>query len=316
MIGLGPVYGFAGLMLTGIAISSGRDRANPRRIRNAAFWALLAVSFLAGDQIGDFANGLLVLALVALGGLGLGRGAPPTTTPAERAASAARRGDFLFLPALIVPLVTIIGTFVIKRIMIHGAPVADPRHATLLALALGVFAALISAMAWLRPPILAPLHEARRLADSVGWAVMLPQLLAALGAVFAAVGMGNEVGGLIARHAPLEGRLAAVAAYTVGMAAFTIVMGNGFAAFPVMTVAIGIPLIIRRDGGDPAVVAALGMLSGFCGALLTPMAANFNVVPAVLLDLPDRNAVIRAQAPTAILLLMVNTMLMYRLAFP
>jgi uncharacterized membrane protein len=62
------------------------------------------------------------------------------------------------------------------------------------------------------------------------------------------------------------------------------------------------------------VICAIGMLSGFCGTLLTPMAANFNIVPAVLLDL-DKHAVIRAQAPTGLSLLLVNVVLIYWLAF-
>jgi uncharacterized membrane protein len=96
-------------------------------------------------------------------------------------------------------------------------------------------------------------------------------------------------------------------------------MGNAFAAFPVMTAAIGLPFVIGKFGGDPAAVCAIGMLAGFCGTLMTPMAANFNVVPANLLELPDRNSplngVIRAQIPTAIPLLLVNVVLMYFLAF-
>ena len=74
------------------------------------------------------------------------------------------------------------------------------------------------------------------------------------------------------------------------MALFTIIMGNAFAAFPVMTAGIGLPLIVTKFGGDPAIMAAIGMLSGFCGTLMTPMAANFNIVPAALLELPDENA--------------------------
>jgi len=103
------------------------------------------------------------------------------------------------------------------------------------------------------------------------------------------------------------------------MAMFTILMGNAFAAFPVMTAAVGLPILIHGFGGDPAVVCAIGMLAGFCGTLMTPMAANFNVVPANLLDLPDRkaalNGVIRAQIPTALPMLGVNIVLMYFLAF-
>jgi uncharacterized membrane protein len=62
-------------------------------------------------------------------------------------------------------------------------------------------------------------------------------------------------------------------------------------------------------------MGAIGMLSGFCGTLMTPMAANFNIVPAALLELPDRNAVIKVQIPTAIPLLLANTILMYFLVF-
>jgi uncharacterized membrane protein len=61
-------------------------------------------------------------------------------------------------------------------------------------------------------------------------------------------------------------------------------------------------------------MAAVGMLSGFCGTLCTPMAANFNIVPAALLELPD-NAVIKVHIPTAIPLLLANTLLMYFTVF-
>ena len=119
---------------------------------------------------------------------------------------------------------------------------------------------------------------------------------------------------------PADSRVAAVLVYTLGMAMFTVIMGNAFAAFPVMTAGIGLPLVVQAHGGDPVAMGAIGMLSGFCGTLMTPMAANFNVVPANLLELPDRNAalngVIRAQIPTAIPLLLANIVLMRLLAFP
>jgi uncharacterized membrane protein len=100
------------------------------------------------------------------------------------------------------------------------------------------------------------------------------------------------------------------------MAGFTVLMGNAFAAFPVMTAGVALPVLVGRFDGDPAAICAIGMLSGFCGTLLTPLAANFNLAPAALLDLHDRFAVIKAQVPTALVLLAVNTVLMYVLAFP
>ena len=187
---------------------------------------------------------------------------------------------------------------------------------TLISLGFGVVIALGVCFAWLRPRWRAPLDAGRTILDSVGWAAVLPQALAALGAVFALAGVGDIIGGLIGHALPPGDRLAAVAAYTVGMAGLTMILGNAYAAFPVMTAGIGLPLLVRGFGGDPAPIAAIGMLSGFCGTLCTPMAANFNLVPVALLDLDDRYAVIRAQVGTALPLLVFNMLLMNACAFP
>jgi uncharacterized membrane protein len=151
--------------------------------------------------------------------------------------------------------------------------------------------------------------------DTVGWAAILPQMLAALGALFAVAGVGHVVSDLVKTWIPLDSAFAVVAAYTFGMAIFTMIMGNAFAAFPVMTAGIGLPLIVHQFHGNPAILGAIGMLCGFCGTLMTPMAANFNIVPAALLELKDQNGVIKAQWPTALLLLIVNTILLYLFVF-
>jgi len=314
MIGLEALYLIGGAFFAAIAVLSARDATNPKRWKNTAFWGLFAVSFLFGSHLPDAVNGAVVIGMVLVAGFGgLGRGEPATTTPAERAQSAARLGNRLFLPALAIPATALTGTFLFKRPELAG--VVDPKQATLVSLILGVFAALAIALPMMRARPGVALQEGRRLLDTVGWAAVLPQMLAALGAVFAAAGVGEAIGQIAGQWLPDGSRFAAVAAYTFGMAIFTMIMGNAFAAFPVMTAGIGLPLIVLRFGGDPAIVGAVGMLSGFCGTLMTPMAANFNVVPAALLELSDRNGVIRAQIPTALLLLLANTALMYVLAF-
>ena len=319
MITLDFIYLLAGLVFAAWAVLSALDAANPRRWINAGFWGLLAFSFTFGDRLTDFANGLLVIALVILGGIGLGQGQPKTTTPTERADSAERLGAKLFIPALIIPVTALLGTLVLAKIEIGGTPLFDPDDPTLIALGLGVLLAVGVGMALIRPPLMAPVQEGRRLMDAVGWAAILPQMLAALGAVFALAGVGEVVGGLVADTIPMNGPLIGVVTYCLGMALFTIIMGNAFAAFPVMTAAIALPFLIGQFEGDVAIVCAIGMLAGFCGTLMTPMAANFNVVPANLLELPDRNrmlnGVIRAQIPTALIMLVANMALMYFLAF-
>jgi uncharacterized membrane protein len=128
--------------------------------------------------------------------------------------------------------------------------------------------------------------------------------------------VGKVVATLVTDYVPMTSSFVVIATFTIGMALFTIVMGNALAAFPVMTAGIGLPLIVTQFHGDPVVVSALGMLSGFCGTLMTPMAANFNIVPAALLELKDRYGVIKVQVTTGLLLLICNTLLMYFFAFP
>ena len=316
MIKLGVVYVLAGLVFAAFAVLSAADRNNPRWLGNAAFWGLVALSFLAGDRLGDLGNGVLVLGLALIAGFGwLGRGAPATTSPDERRALAERFGAKVFAPALSLPVVLVIGLLVLKPLRVAGQPLLDPKQATLISLALAAVIATGVGVVLLHQPLISPLQEGRRLMDIVGWAALLPQLLAALGAVFALAGVGKIIGDLVTGWLPVDTRAAAIAVYCLGMAGFTMIMGNAFAAFPVLTAGVGMPILIRRFGGDPAAVCAIGMLSGFCGTLMTPLAANFNLVPPALLELKDRYAVIKAQIPTALVLLLANMGLMYVLAF-
>ena len=313
MIGLPALYTLAGIVFAGWALASLLDRQHPKRARAAAFWGLIAMSFLAGDALGDLANGVLVLALVALALTGApGKGQPATSAPHDRQASASAHGNRLFLPALVMPAVALAGTFLLPRL----GGLFDPKQVTLVSLGLGAMLAAAALMAWLRPPASAVVSEGRRLAEGVGWAMLLPQMLASLGLVFALSGVGEIVGTLAPLAIPEGSRLAAVLAFTGGMALFTILMGNAFAAFPVMMGGIGLPVLVGTMDASPVVVGAVGMLSGFCGTLLSPMAANFNIVPAALLELADRYAVIRAQWPTAVALWLFNTAIIWGFGFP
>ena len=316
MITLQWLYVLAGLMFAAFAILSALDRRNGKRLGNAAFWGLMALSLLGGTWLGDLGNGLLVLGLAGLAGFGaIGRGDPDTTSDDEREAFSTRLGNRLFLPALIIPVTALVGTLLYNYTPVGAAGLIEPKRETYVLLGLGVLIAILVLFVWLRPPALAPLQEGRRLIDSIGWAAVLPQMLAALGVVFALAGVGDVIGELTRAVIPGGSVFLTVLVFALGMALFTMIMGNAFAAFPVMAAAIGVPLLIRQYGGDPAVIGAIGMLSGFCGTLMTPMAANFNLVPAALLELKDRNGVIKAQVGTALPLLAANILLIYFLAF-
>jgi uncharacterized membrane protein len=310
------VFFLIGAMFAAYALLSLTDRTNPKRLGNAAFWGLLALSLIGGTWIGDFANGLIVLALAGIASARLiGRGEAEVSEE-QRTANGDRYGDKLFLPILIVLLTAVLGTLLFLYVpVLAELGWFEAKRETLVLLCAGVLLALFVLYLWLRPPAMAPLQEGRRLMDAVGWAAVLPLMLAAFGTVLKETGVGDLIGGIVGGAIPQGSVFPAVAAFGLGMALFTILTGNAFAAFPIMASAIAVPLLLNEHGGDPAVVGAIGMLAGFCGTLMTPMAANFNLVPVTLLELKDPNAVIKAQIPTALPLLAINILFIWWFAF-
>ena len=316
MIGLTFVYWLLGVYFASLAWRGLRDSANPRRHATAAFWALLALLLFAAERMPVRLVGGCVVLIAMIAGLGgLRSGRYEETSAEEKRSEAVRLGNRLFVPALLIPAITLLGTLILKHVAIGGEPLFDNANTlTLTSLAAACLAALAVACAVTRQTPASAVEQSRRLVDAIGWAALLPVLLAALGSVFDAAGVGLAVAGVVRAVIPVENAFLVVVAYALGMALFTIIMGNAFAAFPVMTVGIALPLLVTLHGADAASLAAIGMLSGYCGTLMTPMAANFNLVPAALLELEDPYGVIRAQWRTGALLLVCNILLMYFIA--
>lgn len=312
-------HGFtvAGALLVALAWRIAREPAHPRRWGSAAFWLLLGIVTVGGPRLPAEVVGYAVLAMTALvatkrvGAPGFAGGDP--TVLARRAAAL---GPRLVRPVVLVPAVAILGGGLLGGVEVGGRVLVEPRHASQLALGLGCVLALGLALRTTRERPWAAVDEGGRLLQLIGWTLILPQMLAALGGIFARAGVGDEVAKLVAAALPVQHPLVAVLAYAGGMAVFTAMMGNAFAAFPVMTLGVGLPFVVQAHGGNPAVMGALGMLCGYCGTLLTPMAANFNLVPVRLLELRDDFAVIRAQVPFALALWVFNTALMYACVYP
>ncbi|WP_434680844.1 DUF979 domain-containing protein [Pseudomonas sp. R1-18] len=312
IISIQYLYWLAGVILAITSFMTLTDRSNPKRWSTGLFWGLFAIAFLVGERIPPAAVGVgvLVMALIAgFGGVGFGK--HEEMPDKARRASAGRLGNKLFIPALAIPLVTVFGAMFLKGIRFGDVALLDPANTTFVSLGLGCLIALGLACWLTRDTPVQAMRESRRLTEALGWALVLPQMLAMLGLMFNDAGVGKAVAHLATSYINMDFRLVAVMVYVLGMAMFTIIMGNGFAAFPVMTGGIGVPVLVGVYGANPAVMAAIGMFSGYCGTLMTPMAANYNIVPAALLELPDKYAVIKAQIPTALALLVVNILLLY-----
>jgi uncharacterized membrane protein len=312
LLGLDLFYVVAGLFLLLVSARIALNPAHPKRWGSALFWGLLAVTFLAGKSLPPVAVGYLVLLMMVLAATKqIGPAPAAGSTAEERAGAAARLRNWIFLPALLIPATAVVGTLLLSRLHFGDWWLLDPANVTVTSVCLGAVIAVGAGLRLTHARPVAPVSEGGRLVEAVGWALILPQLLAALGGIFARAGVGPVVADFAARALPTQYPLGAVVAYCAGMALFTLCMGNAFAAFPVITLGIGLPFVVQLHHGNPAIMAALGMLSGYCGTLLTPMAANFNLVPAMLLELKDKNAVIKAQTPIALGILTFNILLMY-----
>ncbi len=314
MLTLTHLYWLVGAIMALVAVLTLSDQAHPRRFRSGLFWLSYAAIFIIGDWIPTAVVGALVIGMALLAGLGgLAAGPYQLLADDKQQQSLQRLGKKLFIPALAIP------GFTLLLVLIMGQLPAqqwfDLKNLTLLSLGIACVLAFAIACYLTRESPRQGGLEAKRLLEAIGWAFLLPHLLAALGLLFNQAGVGQIIAALSNDYLQLDSRLAAVTAYALAMAGFTIIMGNAFAAFPVITAGLGIPLLVQQHDANPAVMAAIGMFCGYCGTLLTPMAANFNIVPVALLGLKDQHAVIKAQAPTALLLLLVNIVLLDQLAF-
>lgn len=291
-----------GLFFLAAAIESWRDETNPVRWGTGLFWFLFAILFSVGQWIPSEVSGAFLLIIALLSLLKQVRVGNIKKLPEEVAdKTVSRIGNWIFLPSILLAVLAL----VIAQFTKLGGQVG---------IGIAALVSLIVAMVLTRSNVSVAYEDTQRMVRSVGSAGILPQLLATLGVVFTASGVGEVTSKIISGLFPVGNHLLGVSLYCVAMAVFTAIMGNAFAAFAVITAGIGIPFVVAQ-GGSPVVVATLGMTAGYCGTLMTPMAANFNTLPVALMEMKDPLGVIKQQFPIAIIMLLVHIVLMYFLAF-
>ncbi|MBS4536417.1 DUF979 domain-containing protein [Clostridium sp. D2Q-14] len=296
------IYIIAGLIGIMTAITAFKDEGHPKRIGTTIFWGLLGLIFAVGRYVDPVIIGVLLLFMGVLTATKqVTFGTLKNSTDEFREKKSIEIGNKVFIPALSIAVVA----FAIAQFTSLGG---------LVGLGFGSVVATILALATTKTSTKYISHDGSRLLQQVGSASILPQLLAALGALFNAAGVGEVISQGISGIIPEGNILAGVIAYCAGMALFTMIMGNAFAAFAVITAGIGMPFVLSQ-GANPAIAGVIALVAGYCGTLMTPMAANFNIVPAAVLETKNKNRVIIAQAPVAVTLLVVNIVLMYVLAF-
>ena len=298
------IYALCGLISISTAI---RGLKNEKaKIGTFLFWLILGVIFIAGKFIPYKVTGALLLVLGTITVTGqLKPGKFDTVSPEFKISQSEKFKNKIFIPALLIG----VSAFLILQFKIGKTSIPSA-----IGIGGGAIIALMAAFGIIKPDLKETNEDTVKLIMQTGAASLLPQLLAALGAVFTAAGVGKVIAGGISSVIPSGNIVIGVVIYAVGMALFTMIMGNAFAAFSVITVGIGIPFVIAH-GGNPVVIGVLGMTAGYCGTLMTPMAANFNIVPASVLEIKDKYKVIKTQIPIALALLAVHIILMLMIGF-
>lgn len=286
-----------------VSISTGiRGLKNEKaKIGTFLFWTILGIIFIFGEAIPyKVTGGLLVILAIITVTKQLHIGKFENISSQFKIAQSEKLKNKIFIPAVLIG----IAAFLILQFKI-GKTAIPPA----LGIGGGSLVALLAAAIIIKPKFSETNEDTSKLLMQIGATAILPQLLAALGAVFTKAGVGKVIAASISSVVPTGNIFVGIVIYAIGMVIFTMIMGNAFAAFSVITAGIGIPFIIK-NGGNPAVIGALGMTAGYCGTLMTPMAANFNIVPTSILEIKDKYGIIKVQAPMALLLLVTHIILM------
>lgn len=284
------------------AYCSCKDKTNPVRYGTAGFWALLGISFIGGSYLPSLYIGAIVVILALLTLFKQVRiGTLPTVDEVKANIEAKKLKNKIFIPVMLMALIALVLAKVIPEF-------------SKISISLAAILATISLLLITKSHPKSLLSENNRMVQQVSTSGIVPQLLGALGAIFTVAGVGDLISHLISDFVPSGSRFMGVLTYVLGMVLFSMIMGNAFAAFTVITAGVGVPFVFSL-GANPIIASALAMTAGCCGTLLTPMAANFNTLPVALLDMKNPNGVIKAQVGVAIVMIILHVFLMYFLAF-
>lgn len=289
------------------------------RIGTSLFWLLVGCIFIFGKLMPSEVTGVILVIMGCLTVTKQVRMGSFTEVSSDVKEKESRKiGNKIFIPAVSVGVLALAFSFV--KVSENGLVFALPSSKAGVSLdgavmvGLACILSLLFACCITKPSIKETRENTTKQLMQVGAACLLPQLLGALGSLFTEAGVGDVISSMISAVVPSGNIVIGVIIYCLGMVIFTMIMGNAFAAFSVITLGIGIPFVIAQ-GGDPVIVGTLGMTCGFCGTLLTPMAANFNIVPSAVLETRNKWTVIRAQIPMALILIVVHMVLMLVWAF-
>ena len=267
------------------------EKDHKSRIPTAIFWIALAVVLAFGRWMPNIVSGIIVV-IMALPAV-IKKVLPGTIIPVAKEYSqkmAEKIGYRIFIPTLSM------GTFaIIFALFTTISP--------LVGVGVGVIVAVIILMLFSKDNKCSVFfNDSKRLLDTVGPLSMLPMLLASLGAIFTAAGVGDVIAKLLGGIIPQGNITIGILVFAIAMPLFTMIMGNAFAAITVITVGIGGPFVLSL-GANPTVIGMLALTCGYCGTLCTPMAANFNIVPVAILDMKGRYNVIKNQVIVAVIML-------------
>ncbi|HGM3508657.1 TPA: DUF979 domain-containing protein [Clostridioides difficile] len=304
-ISLEIFYALMGFLMIVIAYKSFTTISNNKKYGTSLFWILISLPFIFGRLIPANIIGIILI-LSSLLTLSKQVVFAKYEEPDENFGKehADKLKNKIFIPSLILAFAAVIVAMSLSNF----------DNSSQFAIGVGSIIALISALTITKSKPATSVQDGSRLLQQMGPASMLPQLLVALGALFTQAGVGEVISNMISGVVPADNRLFGVISYVLGMVIFTMIMGNAFAAFSVITAGIGIPFVLSQ-GGNPAIIGALALTAGYCGTLLTPMAANFNIVPAALLECKNDYIVIKYQAPVALVLIIAHILVMYFLGF-
>jgi uncharacterized membrane protein len=279
-----------------------KDETNDQSLGTAIFWFILGVLFVFGRWLSPVISGILVVGLGVITFFNQFGGSSEYKEDTEKSAKAAEKlGNSVFFPVILMAASAVLISVLIPE-------------SSSTVIGIGAFLSLVLALIIFKPSTNEVLNETNRMVQQVGTTSILPQLLAALGVIFVEAGVGDIIANLINMVFPAGDAFMGSLAYVLGMMIFTMIMGNAFAAFTVITAGIGVPFVFAI-GGDPIIAGALAMTAGYCGTLITPMAGNFNILPVALLEMKDEYGVIKAQMPVALGMAVVHVLLMYFWAF-
>lgn len=293
---VGAICAFQGFIMAVIAASYVKEKISRSNLISAFFWGTLSFVFMFDRMVSSFILGLCFFIIIVLLPF-LPKQSP--SEPFEKSALRASKGFIGFLPMFFYALFLIFFLHFIPWVFYLLGLHAKASEFTQISIFSSSILTFLLYYLLFNFKLKSFLVVFKVVMEKIIPALIIPYILATLGLTLHTI--SNELANTFSAFLNSQSTTSVIISYMILNLALAMLTGNAFTSFPIIFTVFSSLVLTMFTNISFIKFTVCGMLMGYCGTLLSPVASNFNLFPLVLNGYFQRKySIIFAQLPTVL----------------